>query len=244
MITVEVKGDKAVEQLFLMAPKVYTDSIAHWFWRERKLFVGNKSRKGAFAKSLERKEHKTYGGLWRRGGIGQAFTGGINHPHIMNNMTLNMGVTDEWRKRMPYIDILSTGGTVRPVSKQWMLIPFYKNLRSIGLLGRIGNNARDKKNWTKWRREQRGHFDIFIYHGKLLVFGDYPSSEATGSHEARHMGRLNRKLLFVGVKRATIKKRFDFEKSFKRRVPTMIGRGEKIILTTTSKLDSGKLMVQ
>ena len=244
-----ILGEKQVEDLFKMAPKVFTNEVTHFLWKERLMFVGNKKEMGTFRRGLLRKKRKFYDGTWGQG-MARAFTGNLNRPtgrlsNVLNSLDgleLSMGVIDKWKRRIPYLEFLSEGGTVRPKNKEWLMIPFYKNLRSVGLFGRIGSNIHDKKNWTRWRRENQIRMGDFVpFHGKLLVFGDIPKEEQTGTHFNRHLGRLHRKLLFVGVKRVNVKKQFDFEKSFERRKPAIINRAIRMTEKTVQQMDKGKI---
>lgn len=88
---------------------------------------------------------------------------------------------------------------------------------------------------------QSGFQQPFVYHGKLLFFGDFP--DKGGSHEKRHMHHLHRKLLFVGVKQTQIRKQFDFVKRFESRCPGMVKRADNMVKQTLRGIERGKIAV-
>lgn len=233
-----VYGSKELHQMLLTAPKAILNGAEHWMWKERKLFVGNKGSTGTFRRSLKRKKKKYSSGTWS-GAIGQAFTGSVKNRGNSRGMYLEMGVIDKWRKRIPYVDILAKGGTVRPKSGKWMLIPNYKNLRDSGVRGRIGSSSGSKMNWTRWRKQNQGSLMApFVHNGKLYIFAKGTSGSPDSKY--RRMGLFNKRPLFIGVKKATIKKQFDFVKAFDRRIPGMVKRFDKRINKVIDKLNSGK----
>jgi hypothetical protein len=246
LVRVELIGSDRVQQMFTAAPRVFSRTLTHFLWRERKNFVGNKRHSGSFRRTLERKKRKYREGTWSKA-MGKGFTGSIDHPEGTGNMTLKMGISPKWQDRVPYLSELSRGYTVTPKNRQWLIIPMYRNLLSVGLFGRIGGTGmgKTKRTWSKFMAamSSAGKLDQpFMYHGKLLFFGDVP--DKGGSHEKRRLHGLHRKLLFVGVKRATVKQQFDFYKAFERRVPGVKNRIEKLIARTTMNLEKGKMWAE
>ena len=219
-------GDDEVQQLFKMAPRTFANSMAKWMWRERRSFVGTKKHHGAFRRSLLRKPKKYGDGTWSEG-IPRAFTGKVFGPKRIENMTLVMGVEEKWLKKMPYVEALGKGATIVPKSKKWLMIPHYQNLKGFGRVGGHG-----KRTYSDLMQELQAHLDQpFLFHGKLLVFGDTPKGE--------ERGHLHRKLLFVGVKQAKIKRQFNFEGHFNRRVPGMIKRANNAVKRTVRDMNRG-----
>lgn len=234
MKSITVLGERRIQRLFEMAPKVFTEAMAHWLWRERRMFVGNKERQGSFQRQLGRKTRKDAGRKWRVG-IGNAFKGWIDNPKRLYGMTLTMGVNDVWLKRMPYVELLNTGGTITPKRANWLIIPKYDNLRTVSEYKKYGGHG--KMTFNKLFRQLYDNSDLYymFFHGKMLYFGDFESGGK--SH-------LNNKLLFVGVKSAKIKRQFNFERSFTRRKSGMIRRAEKMASRTVRNIDQGKLWAE
>lgn len=239
-ISFVVQGESRLKGAFNIAPKIMTNEMAHFMAREGKNFIGNKTHQGSFRRSLRNKTKRDGTGKKWGPGIPYAFTRNVSGYDNIDNMTLKMGINDKKLPKMPFIPFLATGGTVFPKNSSWMMIPVIKNLKSVGLFGRIGTSAVAKNNWTKWRKNNQHILGQgFVFHGKYLIFGDSP--DKGGSHKARHTHMLNRKLLFVGVKRASIKKRFDFERSFISRSKNMQARGEKFVDRAIQKMSTGKM---
>ncbi len=246
VVSVELFGGDKVERMFAAAPKVFARSMTHFLWRVRKTFVGNKRDSGVFRRSLERKRRKYRDGTWSNA-MGRGFTGIIDRPESTGNMTLKMGISPKWQERIPYLSELSKGYTVTPKNRQWLIIPMYKNLLSVGLFGRIGGTGmgKTKRTWSKFMAAMNagGKLDQpFVFHGKLLFFGDVP--DKGGTHEKRHLHGLHRKLLFVGVKRTVVKQQYDFYKAFERRVPVIKRQAEREVYRTTQLLEKGKMWAE
>lgn len=224
-------GDNEVQQLFSMAPKTFANAMAKWMWRERRSFVGTRKHHGAFRRSLLKKPKKYGEGTWGEG-VPRSFTGKVFGSEKLENMTLIMGVEPEWLKKMPYVEALGEGATIVPRTKKWLMIPHYKNLKGFGKVGGHG-----KRTYSDLMQELQAHLDQpFLYHGKLLVFGDTPKGE--------QYGHLHRKLLFVGVKQAKIKQQFNFEGRFNRRIPGMIKRANNMVKRTVRGIDRGRVEVK
>jgi len=238
MNEVVILNEKRVQQLFAMAPREFSKSMVHFMWRERKSFVGNKRHMGSFRRTILRKKTKSYSGTWHQG-MARAFTGNINHPDKLDNMQLSMGVGDVWKERIPYIEELAKGYSVAPKAKKWLMIPMYKNLRSIQLFGRVGGTGmgRTKKPWSRVIQMLYNSSRItpILFHGKLLFFGNTKGER--GTHERRHLAHLHNKLLFIGVKSVTVKKQFDFYKAFERRIPGIIRRANNTVDRTVREID-------
>lgn len=237
---ITIVNESKVKQLFAMAPKEFTNSMAKFMYHERNLFVGTRTKKkmGYFRRSLVKKERKSYHGKWSKG-MAMAFTGFVHNSKNLEGMNLNLGISEKWQERIPYLEDLSKTHTVTPKNKSWLMIPFYKNLKSIGLFGRIGGFGRGKtkQHWGRVLKmlDEHSRTSWLLFHNKLLVFGDI--EKKSGSHRARHLGRLDKKLLFVGVKSATIKKQYDFKRSFMRRRAGVIKRAHKAVDKTVKTID-------
>lgn len=237
---ITVVNESRVKQFFVMAPKEFTRSMAKYMYHERNLFVGTRTKKkmGSFRRSLVKKQRKSYPGQWSKG-MAMAFTGYVYNSDKLDNMNLNLGISEKWQDRIPYLEDLSKTHTVTPKNRKWLMIPFYKNLKSIGLFGRVGGFGRGKtkQHWGRVLKmlDEHSRTNWLFSRGRLLVFGYI--EKKSGSHRARHMGRLDRKLLFVGVKSATIKKQYDFKRAFMRRKPGVIKRANKAVEKTVKNID-------
>lgn len=239
-VNVTILGEDRVQQMFATAPRAFARSMTHWLWRERKSFVGNRRHMGSFRRTLLRKKRKSYDGTWSQG-MARAFTGKVNHPERLSNLQLSLGISDKWQERIPYLEKLSEQHTITPKNRQWLMLPFYENLRSVGLFGRVGGfgMGKTKSHWGRVIQMLYNSSRItpILFHGKLLFFGD--TAGEAGSHRGRHLGRLHKRLLFVGVKKVSIKKQYDFLKAFQRRVPGIIKRANNMVDRTMREIDRG-----
>jgi len=240
-ISLTVFNEEGFANIFKLAPAYMTNEMAHFMAREGKNFIGTKKHQGSFRRSLRSKKKLDGSGKNWGPGIPYAFTRNLAGYNRIDDMTLRMGLNDKKLPKMPFIPMLGTGGSVAPKDKQWMMVPFLKNLRAVGLFGRMGTSSVAKNNWTKWRAANQAKMQAFFFHGKYLIFGDMPDS--SGSHKTRHEHMLNRKLLFVGIKRANIRKRFDFEKSFTSRAVGMAARGQKFVDRAVNRMSQGKINI-
>ncbi|MFA5323427.1 MAG: hypothetical protein WC373_12210 [Smithella sp.] len=229
MMQIKVLNADRLQIILASAPKIFTREMAHFLWKERKTFIGNKTYMGSFRQSLLRKKRKSYGGTWSKG-VANAFVGiPSGNMNDLRTMGMRLGVSDKWRKKIPYIEKLDSGYNVSPNSKKWLMIPFYKNMRGIQRAGRYGGTAMGatKNSWSKYIAQQFENKAIkaVSYHGKALFFGTDKS------------GTFKNKLMFVGVKHAKIKKQFDFMAACMRRTPGIIRRAAKTVDKTVAKLE-------
>lgn len=240
---ITVLGEKKAQRILAEAPSALSDAVEHWMWKERLRFIGNNSEDGAFRKSLMRKKRFRDGRGWSKGLVHGAFKGRIVRGGLPFDKNLILGVSKGNRERMPFLEALTSAHTVSPVNKSWLIIPFYRNLRAVGLFGRYGswNYGKTKKHWGRLRNELSGtsSLDFVLYHGKLLVFGDI--EKRGGGHRQRHLEQLNRKLLFVGVKQMRIRKKIDFIGSANRRSAGMKNRAETFLSRTIKKMEGGHI---
>lgn len=234
MNVVTVFGEREVSRLFEMAPKVFADTMSHWLWRERRNFVGNKKKQGAFRRHLGKKTRRDTGKPWSVG-VRNAFSGFVNHPKVIQGMTLKMGVNEKWLKRMPYLELLGTGGTLTPKRSSWMIVPNYKNLRTVAEYRKYGGHGKNTFGKLFRKLYEGSDLHYLLFHGKMLYFGDF---------EGRSHAHLNDKLLFTGIKSAQIKRQFDFQRSFIRRRNGMVKRANNMVNRTVRSLNSGKVWIE
>jgi hypothetical protein len=230
MMQVTVLNERRLQIALASAPKVFTREVAHWLWKERKTFIGNKTYMGSFRQSLLRKKRKSYDGTWNKG-LAMAFVGFPSGMNTLGTMEMHLGLSDKWRKKIPYIEELAKGYSVSPKSKKWLVIPFYKSMRGIQRSGRYGGTAMGvaKNTWSKYlsQKFEDKAIKVVPYHGKVLFFG----TDKAGS--------MKNKLMFVGVKHVKIKKQFDFLAACRRRIPGIIRRAAKTVDKTVAKLEKG-----
>lgn len=234
----EILGEKEVQQLFAMAPKTFSAAMRRWMYRERRSFVGNKKKDGVIRRDLQRKPHRYEQRNWKPY-VADAFTGVLENKNSLANMTLRMGVISNRLEKMPYLQALAEGATIRPKNAQWLIVPHYGNLASAGLFGRYG--GRGKRTYAKLFGEMFNKSNIHgvIHGGKLLVYGDFPTSG--GSHNARHSHLLHHKLLFIGLKKVSIKKRIKFYERFNSRIPSITKRANNAIKQTIRGIERGRI---
>jgi hypothetical protein len=203
-----------VQKMFSASPQIFLTEMRKFLYRERRSFVGNKEKAGSFRKNIYNQKHHYFERPWKPY-VAEAFTGKVSQDS--SGMTLQMGVKRNRLEKMPYLQALAEGATIRPKNANYLLIPVYKNLLSIGLFGRLGGSGKNTyaKKFREWA--DAGYIDgpVPDIGGKMLFFGDFGNQR--GTHYGRHLTNLNRKLLFVGVKRVDIRKRFDFVGSFESR---------------------------
>lgn len=235
-ISLQTNTPEEIEQMFKTAPKVFTNAVRSWLIRERNSFVG---KNGKFTKYLRAKQRHYRTGYWSEF-VARAFGGHVENENNLGSMRLRMGIRDERRKKMPYLEALGNGATITPKNSDWLIIPNYKNLMSVSLFGRYGGSG--KRSFIKLFKRMLDSGELqapVLFHGRLLYFGNTP--ESSGSHEIRHKHNLDRKLLFVGVKSVDIPKQFDFEGAWKMRLPSAMKRGEKAIAKAVEKIEKGKV---
>jgi hypothetical protein len=252
-----ILGEALVQQLFAMAPRAFGRSMTHWLWSERKHFLGNKKYRGEFRRSLDVKERKYGPGKWRKG-IGSAFTGNVINRDQLDNLHLNMGITEKWQKRIPYADFLSRGGTILPKKAKWLIIPYYKNL-GLRILGRLGSFIGSKRSYNKLFNFAAGNIEgnfppglklryPVFKNGRMYLFGN-TSSETHRNKKGKvvrtktGIGRLHDKLLFTGVKSVEVGKQYDFISDFERRRPIFVKNAYSMVEKTVAELDSGKIKI-
>jgi hypothetical protein len=230
---ITILGKDKIDMLLRYAPKAMTRTIYSWLRAEQAAFVG---KRGSFTKEIQTKKRKYRPGNWGRY-VSRSFIGHVYDSSDLNKMRLHMGYDDAKLKKMPFIEALGKGGTITPKNAAWLIIPFYKNLLSAGLFGRRG--AAGKNSWGKLLGElsRAGQIQMIRKGGRLFVFGDAP--DKGGSHKTRHMHTLDRKLLFVGVRRSRVPQQFDFQGAWASRQAGLTERGDVRIARTIRALERG-----
>lgn len=227
-----------VQNMYNASPKSFITEMRKFLYRVRRSFVGNRDKDGSFRRSIRGQAHHYFDRPWKPY-VAEAFTGSVStNP---SGMALRMGVKQSRLEKMPFLKALAEGATITPKSAKYLIIPHYKNLLSVGLLGRLG--GRGKNTYAKQFREwaDNGYIDgpIPDTGGKMLFFGDFGNQK--GSHRGRHLMNLNRKLLFTGVKRVQIKKRFDFVGKFEAQQSGIVKRANNAVNRVIRAMERGKV---
>lgn len=241
MIDVETKGESNISYLLRVAPETFRRQVELWLWREKVAFVGSSKKDGKFTKELANKPRKYRSGNWSKY-IARSFTGVIDNARNLDAMRLRMGlVKGDRKKNVSYLEALGYGANITPKNSEWLMVPNYKNLMSTGLYGKYG--AKGKNSFSKLLNNLYGaHITPVLYHGKLLMFGDFP--DKGGSHAIRHQRALDRKLLFTGVKKTSVPRQFNFEASWSKRLPSIEKHGKTMVARTIRSLERGYLKAE
>lgn len=215
-MAIMVKMDNGrVLYAFRQSPKIFADEIDHWFNKERLSFLGamRNAQSGIRGKLLD-KERWGRGGKWSPQVVGQ-FKSVKNHPgQLDENMSMGFAPNSPLEKAM---ELLEKGGNDQ--SDKFMPIPVWENLSKVGI---------NKGSYQAFKdmSETGSLFSIPGKNGRILwlskVFGN--------------MGKPL--LLFVGAKSIKVKKQFDFHKTWARRYPKIMKRGEQAIFRATRKVES------
>jgi len=249
-VNLDVIGEEKIAYLLRMAPETFTKQVELWMHREKVAFVGGPNKNGRFTKELLKKPRKYRSGGWSQF-VARAFTGVVDNESNLNAMQLRMGLVRQERlKDLPFMEALGFGSDNKPSNKEWLMIPNYKNIFAAGLYGRYG--ARGKNNFSKLLANLYDkHIAPVLYHGKLLMFGDFPDGSADGKkltgwegHVLRHQHTMNRKLLFTGVKNTRMDRQFNLEASWDKRLPSVMKHGGSMIERTVRSLERGYLEVK
>lgn len=240
-----ILGDKEIQQKLAMAPKAFSRNFRRQFYHEGNKFVGNKKKDGSFRKELQNQAHRYETRAWKPY-VAEAFTREVVGDSLARGMYLRMGVKPNRLEKMPFLMALAEGATITPKNANWLIIPNYENMRSVGLWGRLGGHgkmtfARKFREWA-----DSGNIDaVSGNNGKMYFYGYFPErwgfGKGSGSHFSRHMGMLHHKLLFTGVKRAVIKKRFDFIGRFNARQSGIVKRANNMVNRTIRAIERGRI---
>ena len=224
-----VNGDKEVDMALAQSPHLIKGQIIHQWKKERDMFIGKRGGKpGVFKKKLLRKN--TFGGRIGRnaGKWSKQFVGLVRGKvtagpkGTMNGLELGMGHFFKSQKRIhKAFEMLGSGGTISSGSKE-MLIPIYENLSPKLKTGMTGIIMRD---YGKGRKKKSL---VRIQGGGAALYYDRELFEQRDYEHA---------LMFVGVHRVTIKKQFDFDRDWKRRMPKVTVRTQKAVDRAIDKIN-------
>ena len=220
-----VIGDRKLRVALATAPGKYRTGLFSWLMGERKKFVGDKGADGVFRKKLRRKISKR-GKPWELRII-RNFKGYISGENQIDSMRLTMGLPDSKKKIFEGLRMLGTGGTI--TSSKFMIVPIWENLRKIGITGAAHRHFKEMMSHRFGRGPGRGGLKQLLYvrEGGRMYFFD---ADQPGVGDG---------LLYIGVKRVVVKRQFNFEGDWDRRIPKVLIRGQKRVDRTTKQIEKG-----
>lgn len=213
-MSVTVLNSEKIIHMLGYAPEAATEYMRRWLYHERREFVGNKKKDGQFRRSLQRRKLRGRPGTWPKN-VSRIFKGYVKSHSNLNGMELHMGAgLNNPTKFTKGITAMERGFETRPTSKSYMPMPFYSNLMAAGYANKYGKLFREHRAANKW--------DIVpVGNGKILFF-------EKGGHEHP---------LFIGVRKARIKKTITFTDQWSRRIPQSLKRGERYLDTAMRNID-------
>lgn len=147
----EVTGTYGVVSVLNKTPKVMASFYLRALGKERSLFVGNPSRKGAlgsFNRPLTRRSLwggrvSRYSNMWSVQ-FARMFRGKIYGGEPLEGITLEMGMSNTSKIR-PIAEKLQRGGSISGP----MVVPNYRNLASLGVFPKLGGSGRELSRLVK-----------------------------------------------------------------------------------------------
>lgn len=228
-----VFGNEALSRALGQAPDTIRRRVVGWLWSEKNMFVGRRrtrtgrrggqyttNTQGVFRRKLKRKISNMSGTLWADAVVNNFkghVEGGERRGRI-DDMALHMGVYSRSGRTYsrgvgiysgaPFpevLEFLQSGGTVS--GSGFMIVPVFYNLPRLG--AKLSHRVFPSM-------IRNGELEFFRRGGKIYYF----RKDKIGNF---------RDLLFIGIKRATIRPQFNFVGDWNRRVPKAIQRGQKRI---------------
>lgn len=207
-------GDRVLFAL-RKAPDVFREEVDHWFNKERVSFMGYKDSSkakydggGIRGKLFNRKRLGRAGG-WSPQVVGN-FKGEKTDARNIQGAGLNTEMVFRVSERSKIYDglaLLEKGGTV--TSSKFMPIPVFNSLAQIGITGNYHGAFKDKAE-----------------SGELLPIRPKNKPGILYWFYNKNGYRL---LLFVGKKSIKVKKQYDFLRTWNKRYPNVMLRGEKAL---------------
>jgi len=232
LITGKIRFKEQVQKALGQAPERFREGILGGLLTERDMFVGSKKRDGIYTKKIMRKV-SLRGEHWPRS-IARIFGGRVDNAARLNGMKLIMGVGESQRAKqrnptgygvgiysgIPFrdvLDFLNFGGSIAPRESEFMVVPVYRNFS-------------DKKTIHKqWLRMREDKSLEMVREGNRIY---YFRKNGTGD---------DRDLLFIGIKHATIKRQYNFQGDWERRLPSVYTRLQKRVDKIVDRIDHGRL---
>jgi hypothetical protein len=218
-----------VKYAFQRAPAVFADEIDHWFNKERLSFLGaRRNAKGGIKGKLLHKERWGRGGGWSPSIVGQFTSSKTYQGQIDASMSMGFAPGSKLEDAM---ELLEKGGTIS--SSKFMPIPVWENLQKAGVMTNqdVRSSVKESAHHAfKEMSEGNSLFSIPGRGGTILwlskVFGDW------NSRSRRPL------LLFIGKKSIRVRKQFDFTRTWLKRYPKVMRRGEMSIYRATRKVEA------
>lgn len=233
MILIQGKTKFAPEVAHAMglAPTKFHSGVLGSLLAERDMFVGSGKRDGVFTKKLMRKTG-IKGQQWPRN-VARVFGGRVDEPNknSVEGLRLVMGVGESKRSRyrhanpsygvglysgIPFrdvLDFLNIGGSFGPAQHEFMIMPIYRNFTDKKAIGK------------QWRAMLENKSLEFVREGNRVY---YFKKDGTGD---------DRDLLFIGIKRATVQRQYNFVGDWSRRIPGAINRIQKRVDRVTQRIN-------
>ena len=205
------------------APRLFRGTAIAQLKRERNLFVGKRGGgEGVFTKKIMRKKissDRSPGGTWSKK-VAKLFRGKVTvgSAERAEDIKLGMGLFFNSDKDIfRALEFLQTGGTV--TTSGLMLVPIYNNLRRAGVTMKTGGAkfGSGSHAGNVVRAMIKADNLVTIRRGGKVYFYNKILMAANSSYS----------LFFVGVKKITVKKQFDFVADWVRREPKAINRLQK-----------------
>lgn len=246
-LRISIKNANAMHRLFKEAPLNFINTINHWLYSERKIFIGNKSHDGTVRRQLKKLKHPGSGPFKRPGGwaknVINAFFGRIGGVHP--NATMTMGIGSK-KINKPFFRGLekmegSYSGDRSIKSSKYMPLPVSKNIEKY-LGGRAGGE------YMQAIRKFHDYADagklIPIKRGNNLLwflnnFNRYSGTETRYSQGSKKGQFKKDALVFIGRKSVTLNPRFEFQSLWETRKPAAIKHAYRLIRETLRGLDKG-----
>lgn len=245
----KIYGDKEVRRMLAIAPKAFLKTARHWFYSERKRYVGNDKKKGLFRRQMQSLKLGAgavspfkRSGKWPQNVI-NAFKGYVYGANSLGNITLKMGAgiqnPSKFMQGLAMMDMKYSGS--REISSgEPMTLPVYENLRKRGISIQYLAKMRPRNQAFRKIMQDDQIFTRRLPDGTVLYF-DEMDRYKTGSKR----GQMKRSaLLFIGKRKVKLKPKFDFKGQWERGIPAVVSRGQTLIDRTTRALTLGYLKAE
>jgi len=207
------RGFDRIERVLEKAPQTVNRSRFSWLLSERDKFIGNRQEDGVWRKKLQRKRKKRTGSVWDKR-ISRIFKGWVGKRAPEQTMYLTQGIINKRKSKfVEGIKLLGSGGTITSTGGR-MIVPIYQNLTN-------------KKETHKQFREMRnngGLFSFRVNNGYLYFKKHGNDIDFTAP-------------LFMAVKSIRVKKQFDFQRTWDRRLPKAMQRGDKRLIKAVERME-------
>ena len=228
-MAIQMTLDKGrVKYAFQRAPAIFADEIDYWFNKERLSFLGARKQATTGIKGkLLHKERWGRGGGWSPGIAGQFISQKSRYGQVDESLSMGLSPRSKFEDAL---ELLERGGNVK--SDKFMPIPVWENLRKSGVMINQDVHFNTKESARSAFKEMSEANSLFAIRGKsgtLLWL-----SKIWGDWTSRSRRPL---LLFVGKKSIRVRKQYDFTKTWLRRYPQTMRRGEMAIFRATRKVE-------